>query len=94
VTGREELEQATGFGVETESGRIGSVAAVVPGAASTLLVHTGGRACTLTSVPFDDVAEVDIGARRVVLRGGAQRRRRARQGTPIAHRSRRVSGIT
>jgi hypothetical protein len=77
VTGPEELKQAKGFGVETESGRIGCVAAVVPHAGSTgagvLLVHAGGDACTLTCVPFDKVEDVDVGSRRVVLRSCASR---------------------
>lgn len=85
MTGRDELENAKGFGVESDSGRIGSVVAVVPGPASTLLVYTGGRSCTLASVPFDEVADVNIGARRVVLRRAAHERGRPRQA--------RVSGI-
>jgi hypothetical protein len=83
VTGREELEQAQGFGVEAESGRIGCVAAVVSAGASaragTLLVHTGGSACTLASIPLEEIADVDVGARRVVLRSGARQRERSRR---------------
>jgi hypothetical protein len=66
-----QLARARGFGVETTSGRIGRVAAVVPprvpGGAGALLVHTGGRSCALASVPFEDVADVDIDSCRVVL---------------------------
>lgn len=67
-----QLARARGFGVETTSGGpIGRVAAVVaprvPGGAGALLVHTGGRSCELATVPFEDVADVDIGSSRVVL---------------------------
>jgi hypothetical protein len=86
VTDREQLEHAEGFGVECESGRIGSVAAVVPGVTPTLLVHTGGSACTLASVPFDDIAQVDVGARRVVLRGRGRQPKRSGRRTPVAAR--------
>lgn len=76
VTGREELEQAHGFGVETESGRIGYVAAVIPHAGSTgagaLLVRTGGDACTMTCLPLDKIEDVDVGSRRVVLRSSGR----------------------
>jgi len=84
MTDCEELEHAEGFGVESDSGRIGSVAAVVPGASPTLLVHTGGRACTLASVPFDDIVQVDVGARRVVLRGRGRQPKRSGRRTPVA----------
>ena len=66
-----ELARTRGFGVEARSGRIGRVAAVVPprasGGAGVLLVHTGGRSCALASVPFEDVAAVDVDSCRVVL---------------------------
>jgi hypothetical protein len=71
------LAHVQGFGVETTSGRIGRVAAVVPrasGRAGALLVHTGGRSCALTSVPIEDVADVDFGSCRIVLAGPAQER--------------------
>jgi hypothetical protein len=75
VSRARQLARAQGFGVETTSGRIGRVAAVVPPRASgagVLLVHGGGRSCALTAVPFEDVADVDFGSCRITLSGPAQ----------------------
>ena len=72
VSRRDELENANGFGVETERGRIGYLAGIIPHEGSTgagvLLVHTGGDACTLACLPLDKVEEVDVGSRRVLLK--------------------------
>jgi hypothetical protein len=71
VSRSRQLARARGFDVETSSGRIGRVAAVAParltGGAGVLLVHTGGRSCALASVPFENVAEVDVESGRIVI---------------------------
>lgn len=63
---RADLTHVEGFGVETASGRIGRVKAVIPSRA--LLVHTGGRSCTLRFVPLEDVARVDRESCRIALK--------------------------
>jgi len=72
------LAEAIAYRVDTPDGRIGSVAAVLPGvgphAAGVLLVQTGLLHCRLEGVAFDDVAEVDPEARRVVLTAAAASR--------------------
>jgi hypothetical protein len=71
VSRSRQLARARGFDVETSSGRIGRVAAVAPArltdGSGVLLVHTGGRSCALASVPFEDVADVDLGSCRIIL---------------------------
>lgn len=71
MTKAEELAGAQAYRVDTHDGRIGSVAAVLPragGKPGFLLVHSGLMSCTLTTVPFSEVEEVDPEHRRVVLR--------------------------
>lgn len=86
MTQHDDLSAASGYRVETRDGRIGSVAAVLPRAGQeapgVLLVHTGRLSCSLTAVPFDEVASVDVAARRIVLgkrQAEARRRSRARR---------------
>jgi hypothetical protein len=71
-----------GFSVETPSGRVGRVAAVLPPDGSgggVVLVHSGGRFCTLKSVRFEDVAHVDTESCRIVLVGSAPECGRSRR---------------
>jgi hypothetical protein len=81
VNGVEGLAEATAYRVDTRDGRIGSVAAVLPSAgphgSGVLLVHTGLLLCRLEGVAFEEVAEVDPVARRVVLTDAAAGRVRA-----------------
>jgi hypothetical protein len=76
MTSRDDLSNVTGYQVETRDGKLGRVAAVLPrvggNASGALLVHTGRLACRLTAIPFDEVEDVDVDARRVVLRARLQ----------------------
>lgn len=66
------LRDAQTYRVDTHDGRVGSVAAVLPGArpdaAGFLLMQSGLMRCRLVAIPFDDVEEVDPTRRRVLLR--------------------------
>jgi hypothetical protein len=67
----EDLARAQAYQVDTHDGRVGSVAAVLPrvgGKPGFLLVHSGLMSCSLTTIPFSEVEDVDPGRRRVLLR--------------------------
>lgn len=68
--------------VETNDGRTGTVAAVLPragrDAAGVLLVQQSPLSCRFVPVLFEEVERVDRGGQRVLLREGAPRRARRR----------------
>ena len=71
MTRADELTRAQAYRVDTQDGRIGTVAAVVPraeGRPGLLLVHTGLLTCRLAAVPFSAVEDVNVEKRRIVLR--------------------------
>jgi hypothetical protein len=70
----EALARCEGFGVDGPSGPIGTVEAVartVEGRPALLSVRAGLRRSWLVHVPVDEVDEVSLDERRVVLRAGA-----------------------
>jgi hypothetical protein len=68
----EDLSDCAGYRVEMRDGSIGSIAAVLartgrkePGV---LVVHSDLLSCRLSAVPVDEVENVDLKHRRIVLR--------------------------
>jgi hypothetical protein len=65
-------ERCIGYRVDSDDGRIGSVAAVLPAAGgrrdAVLLLKTGLLSCSLSALSAEAIERVDVERRRVLLR--------------------------